>query len=203
MNTDVLMKACVATATAMRNREDDLNAADARLGDGDTGQTMRRVADAMAETAEAQKGDDLGTSLRELALAAAATTGSSLGTLVSIGLLEMGKQMKGETHISAAKLAQAMAAAELAMLSRGRSSLGDKTAMDLLHAVRLAIHDSGEPRAVRAAASAALETFRDRPCLIGRAGRLSERSIGLDDPGMLAFYHVVDALCSMVEDRAV
>ena len=40
-------------AEGMRGVEDELNAADARLGDGDTGQTMRRVAEGVAGAAAA------------------------------------------------------------------------------------------------------------------------------------------------------
>jgi len=35
--------------------------------------------------------------------------------------------------------------------------------------------------------------YRDRPCRAGRARMFAERSVGLDDPGMLAFFQVMNA----------
>jgi dihydroxyacetone kinase-like protein len=39
-----------------------------------------------------------------------------------------------------------------------------------------------------------LNTYRDRPSKLGRARMFGDKSIGLDDPGMLALRRVVDAL---------
>lgn len=65
----------------MATLEQELNAADAKLGDGDTGGMLRRVLDLMAE--QRMEGiDDVGVSLGILAKAAASATGSSLGTLL-------------------------------------------------------------------------------------------------------------------------
>ena len=47
MVADDFKAAAQRAAAAMRVAEDELNTADGRLGDGDTGQTMRRVAEAV------------------------------------------------------------------------------------------------------------------------------------------------------------
>jgi dihydroxyacetone kinase len=184
-------------AHAMREAEDELNTADGRLGDGDTGQTMRRVADAVAAAGAATDGADIGALLRQMGMAGMTATGSSLGTLVSVGLLELGKMFKDRESVSVPDLAAALAAAEGVMLSRGNSRLGDKTAIDVLYAARVQLDAAGsDSAAVAGAARATLASFRDKPCRIGRARMYADKSIGIDDPGMLAFVKLVEAIAA-------
>lgn len=178
--------------------ENQLNIADSQLGDGDTGQTMRRVAEAVSDAAEAFNANasaDLGTFFRQLGMGGMSATGSSLGTLVSIGLMEIGKTFRGREEVEVEELHQALKAAETAMLSRGGASLGDKTALDVLHAIhtQLQLAPSDSVAACQAAQHA-LDAFREKPCQIGRARMFAERSVGLDDPGMLAFVKLTEAI---------
>ena len=80
----------------------------------------------------------------------------------------------------------------------GRSSLGDKTVLDTLAgAARAAEGKDDFPAmfdAVRAAVDGVLREYRDKPNRIGRARIFGDRTIGLDDPGMVAFKIMVDAL---------
>jgi phosphoenolpyruvate---glycerone phosphotransferase subunit DhaL len=43
-------------------------------------------------------------------------------------------------------------------------------------------------------AARAVDTLRDRPNRIGRARMFAERSIGLEDPGMVAILRMAEAL---------
>ena len=192
MVADDFKAAAQRAATAMRVAEDELNAADGRLGDGDTGQTRRRVAEAVAAAADAATGTDIGALLRQFGMAGMTATGSSLGTLVSVGLVELGKSFKGRESVAPADVASALAAAESAMLSRGNAQLGDKTAIDVLHAVRTELEAGGD--GVAAAARVTLAAFRDKPCRIGRARMYADKSVGIDDPGMLAFVKLTEAI---------
>lgn len=191
-----LARASQAAAEAMRWAEQELNAADARLGDGDTGVTMRRVFQRIAEAAQAPT-NDLGEALRKMGSAAAGATGSSLGTLIAVGLLEAGGLLRGKTAISEAELPSLLRAAETKMLARGGAALGDKTVLDAIDAVASGLETAREgdagPVAVHAARSA-LDVFRHRPCRVGRARIFADRSVGLDDPGMLAFLRLVEGV---------
>lgn len=109
--------------------------------------------------------------------------------------MEMGKALCGKESAALADIGRALAAAEEGMLARGGAALGDKTALDLLHAVRIALAEkSGDPTALIAAAADALDAFRNLPNRIGRAQMFADRSAGLDDPGMLAFAKLVAAI---------
>jgi dihydroxyacetone kinase-like protein len=39
-----------------------------------------------------------------------------------------------------------------------------------------------------------LDTFRGLPCKLGRARAYGDASIGVDDPGMLALWHLIHGL---------
>ena len=91
-----------------------------------------------------------------------------------------------------------MTLAREAMQARGKASLGDKTVLDSIAAVEVAIAAFDDPAgalmSARAAAAAALAAFHDQPNRIGRARVYAERSIGIDDPGMAAFAVMLDGL---------
>ena len=177
--------------------EQELNAADSKLGDGDTGGMLARVVTAMH--AAALPGDgDIGATLSAYARATAAATGSSLGTLIATAMLTIAKQTKGRTEIRWSELGALLEQARDAMSARGGAALGDKTVLDALDAVARSIDGLDDPATVHSAAEAAavatLEEFRDRPNKIGRARMFAEASIGLDDPGMLAMVRVIQAI---------
>jgi dihydroxyacetone kinase-like protein len=41
-----------------------------------------------------------------------------------------------------------------------------------------------------------METFRDRKATVGRARIFAEKSVGMDDPGMLAMNRIVKAVAN-------
>jgi phosphoenolpyruvate---glycerone phosphotransferase subunit DhaL len=183
-------------ADAMGRVEQELNALDAKLGDGDTGSMLVRVIGAM-EAAGPASASSVADAFDKLARAGMSATGSSLGTLFSGALLMLSKQTRGrDVHWS--ELPVLIAAARDWMMMRGGAKLGDKTVLDALDAVAAAlagITNSMETGAAAVAASErALADFRDRPCRMGRAKFFAQKSVGLDDPGMLAFARLARAL---------
>lgn len=177
--------------------EQELNAADAKLGDGDTGGMLARVISAI-EKAAVPSDDDVGACFSTYAKAAAVATGSSLGTLFATALMTFAKDTKGQTTVPVSDLSPLFAKARDAMMARGGANLGDKTVLDALDAVARAldgVSDPGEAKAKAiAAAQAALSDFRGKPNKIGRARMFADQTIGLDDPGMLAFAKLCEAV---------
>ena len=190
-----LARAAARARAAMPALEQELNAADAELGDGDTGGMLARVIDRLAMV-PADDAGDLGRAFAAYAQAAMSATGSSLGTLFATGLMAFAQRAKGRSGLAPADFGPALAAARDAMLKRGQSSLGDKTVIDAIDAVATAVADKADwqdvAAAARQSAAATLAAFRDRPCRIGRARMFGDKSRGLDDPGMLAFVRLLD-----------
>lgn len=192
-----LAHAVKAANVRMVTLEGELNAADSLLGDGDTGIMLARVLGRFSET-EIEASPDLGAAFQSLARAAAAATGSSLGTLFATALLAIGRRTKGAERVSWNELSPLLQAALDAMIQRGGASLGDKTVLDAVDAVVRATDGLDDPGKISTAASEAanrtLASFKGEPCKIGRAGMFAEKSIGIDDPGMLGFTRLVEAL---------
>jgi dihydroxyacetone kinase len=189
IDTAALQRAIVAAHAGMAELEQELNAADSKLGDGDTGSMLARVLGKLTE-ADMHDALDLGAAFTVLARAAVSATGSSLGTLLATALMTIAKETKGRDAISWPELGSVLAKARDAMIARGGAKLGDKTVLDALDAMARAIDGLDQPtlrEAALAAGPAVLERFRDRPCQIGRARMFAEKSVGIDDPGMLAF----------------
>lgn len=182
---------------AMTELEQELNQADAALGDGDTGGMLARVIANMAGSS-VRDAANVGAAFSTLARAALAGTGSSLGTLMATGLMACGRETRGAVDVEWTRLAGLLGGARDAMLERGGAALGDKTVLDALDAVARGCEGLSDPAAIGAAAckaaDEALEAFRDRPCKIGRARMFADKSIGRDDPGMLAFVKLTRAL---------
>lgn len=197
ISIDTIGRAVQAVHTAMARLEQELNAADAKLGDGDTGGMLARVIGKMAEV-DLSTAADAGTALTMLARAATLATGSSLGTLFATGLLTVGKRAKGRPSIEVGELADHIGEARDAMIVRGGAALGDKTVVDSLDAIAKALmgaYDTDDAaRSAAHASAAALDAFRGKPNRIGRARMFGDQTIGYDDPGMLAVARIARAL---------
>ncbi len=188
--------AAIRLRDAMEIEADALNAADGALGDGDLGVTMRKGSRAVADGADALPDDDLGKALMACAQAFTKVSSSSYGTLLATGLMAAAKALKGRDGVEPADLSDIVAAARDKMMERGKAELGGKTVLDSLDAIARALGettDAPADRAVEAAEQAQAE-FRDKPATVGRARIFAEKSIGMDDPGMLAMSKIVRAL---------
>ena len=176
--------------------EVELNAADAKLGDGDTGTMLARLVDTLA-SAQLEEAD-LGAAFLALAKTGASSTGSSLGTLVITGLMTAGKFAAGRPEVPWREFGTLISAIRDAAMARGKAVPGNKTVIDSLDYLAKAIADEDDPEALsrkaRTGLVAALDDFRPRPCAMGRARMYAEKSMGLDDPGMLAAERLLTGL---------
>lgn len=165
--------------------EGQLNAADALLGDGDTGSMLARVIEKMATT-DLTATSDVGAAFNALARATMSATGSSLGTLLATALLTFSKSTKGRSEVPWSELSSLIEQAIESMRNRGGASLGDKTILDALHSIAQCLSGITAAHAAETGARKALEHFQPLPCKIGRARLFPEKSTGAHDPGMLA-----------------
>ena len=154
---------------------DELNAADRVTGDGDTGMTVASVVEAW-HGAIGNEYRDVGSMLQQLGRETRRATGSSLGSVLGIGLTAAGRTNATSPLVM-------LDAATAAITERSGATAGDKTILDSLIAIRTAV--ANDASAVDAAQHA-LGAFRDREAKIGRARIYGAKSAGHDDPGMLA-----------------
>ena len=197
ITTDSIKTAATKIAQLMEESADELNAADGLLGDGDLGITMVRGFREIIEVRDSLP-DDVGMALFQCAKAFTKSSGSSYGTLLATGLMSVAKKKKGQQEIQVKEISALLNDALDAMKQRGKAELGDKTVLDVIAASSQAAKDqydgSSVLKAINDAVTSTIDEFRSRQSKIGRARIFSEKSIGLDDPGMLAFRKMLEAL---------
>jgi dihydroxyacetone kinase-like protein len=197
LTRDALVTGLGRVAAHMEVVADELNTADGKLGDGDLGITMVRGAREVAAALDTLPAE-VGEGLMKVAQAFTRISGSSFGTLVATGLMSAAKATRGRTDVPWSEMPGLLRGAREAMQARGKAELGDKTVLDAIEAAARATEGLEEPAALleaaKAAVAEAMDAFRDRPAKIGRARIFGDRSVGLDDPGMLAFRRILDGL---------
>jgi phosphoenolpyruvate---glycerone phosphotransferase subunit DhaL len=190
-----IREAIVRIKEAMQRASGDLSARDGQLGDGDLGITLEKAFNRLAEIAPTLPGD-VGKALSMAAAAVTKVSSSSFGTLVATGLMAAAKQTVGKTELPQEALSQILKSACQKMSERGSAALGDKTVLDTIDAAARVLESNPvDPAgAVITAVDQTIALFRDRQSKIGRARIFADRSVGLDDPGMVAFRVMVAAL---------
>jgi dihydroxyacetone kinase-like protein len=197
LTTDILRESLGRMIAKLEACADELNALDAVLGDGDLGVTMVRGAKSV-QSELANLPDDVGMALFKCAQAFTKISGSTLGTLLATGLMSAAKTTKGCREVPWNEFSSLLAGARETMSTRSQGQLGDKTILDALDAARAATDGLEDPaamaRAANDAVSSALERFRNLPSRQGRARIFGDKSIGKDDPGMVAFKRILESL---------
>ncbi|MCG8509454.1 MAG: DAK2 domain-containing protein [Rhodospirillales bacterium] len=186
-------------ADQMERSADELNGLDAQIGDGDLGVTMVRIGRGLRDIGS-DLPDDLGLALMTCVQTITKISGSSYATLVATALMSAAKVCKGRASVPMSEMSALLSAAADAMMARGKTKLGDKTVIDAVDSAAKAIDglDDG-PAIVGAAATAVeatIEEMRDKPSKVGRARIFADKTIGLDDPGMVAFRYMINGLRS-------
>ncbi len=199
LDRSALLGAIKRLHTEMQTQFDVLNTADGKLGDGDLGITMTRGLEAITEVAD-NLPDDLGLALLQCSRAFTKSSGSSYGTLMALAMMAMAKQIKGQTTIAPSDLNSLVVVAREQIQTRGKAELGGKTVLDSLDAIVQRTSGKTDLEDIRAAAiravDEALAAFHSKPATIGRARMFGEKSMGLDDPGMLAMKFIIYAMAS-------
>ncbi len=187
--TEHLLRAVNRIHADIAGIRDTLNAADRRLGDGDTGMTIEQVVAAW-QSVEADAMEDIGVAMVTLGRETARATGSSLGSVLAIGLGAAGRAVRGRASLDRAGMITALAAARASIVARSGAVIGDKTILDSIAHIERALTTAVDEADLYAVAMSATEEavteFRERTSRIGRARMYGEKSAGSDDPGMLA-----------------
>ncbi|WED24033.1 dihydroxyacetone kinase subunit L [Vibrio sp. JC009] len=198
-STKELRVAAEKISNACDDAQQFLCDADGKLGDGDLGLTMQKGWKQISEDA-VNWDDSIAKNFFQASKSLQSACASSYGTLQATGFMAAAKYCKEKKleAVSPSDIHPLLTEAYQAMMLRGKGELGQKSVLDILHNLSMAFEGVDEQADLKAIAqqsvSMTLDEFRDRPNLLGRARMFPEKSIGLDDPGMLAIKVVVDAL---------
>ena len=165
---------------------DEFNAADGKVGDGDLGVTILNGLEEVNNNKNNFK-DDMGTNFMLCSQAFVKKSGSSFGTLIAFSLMNISKNLKGKTECNHDDIIGIFETALKTIQERGKTKLGDKTIADSLDLIIKKLKDSSNYSEVfKSATKQALEDFKGKKILIGRARMFEDKTKDLDDPGMLA-----------------
>lgn len=164
---------------------------DRAIGDGDHGTNMRRGLDALAAERQRLSAMPLSEAMIAAGTILVMNIGGAAGPLYGTLLLETGK------GILAGQLAfpQAFVQAVAAVAQRGRSSLGDKTLLDVLVPLGDALVKHTDMRCLVEEVQGFADMTINMKAVRGRASFLGERSVGHMDPGAASCALLAAAVC--------
>ena len=165
---------------------DEFNAADGKIGDGDLGITILNGFEEINNNIN-KFSDDMGVNFMICSQAFVKKSGSSFGTLIAFSFMNISKSLKGKKECNHEDIISIFETALKTIQERGKTKLGDKTIADSLDLIIKKLKESSNyPEAFKSATKQALEDFKGKKILIGRARMFEDKTKDLDDPGMLA-----------------
>jgi phosphoenolpyruvate---glycerone phosphotransferase subunit DhaL len=184
-----LFWACMREACSdVLTEEAGLCALDRAIGDGDHGTNLARGARAILGAEAELRSLPVARALEDAGTLVVNQVGGASGPLY--GSLLLGMARSWPSNPSAATLSAALAEGVAAVGRRGRSTIGEKTLLDVLIPAAAALQASAQTRssdesvaAMLTAADAGFEATRPLRASKGRAAYVGERSIGHYDPG--------------------
>ena len=121
-------------------------------------------------------------------------SGSSFGTLIAFSFINISKGLKGKKEWNHEDIISIFETALKTIQERGKSKLGDKTIVDSLDLIIKKLEDNKNyPEVFKSATKQALDDFKGKKILIGRARMFEDKTKNLDDPGMLALNRLTEA----------
>ena len=193
LNKEVLINIFQKLFEGAKNFYDEFNLADGKIGDGDLGITILNGFEEINNNIN-KFNDDMGSNFMICSQAFVKKSGSSFGTLVAFSFMNISKKLKGRNECSHEDIVIIFETALKTIQERGKTKLGDKTIADTLDLIIKKLKDNSNYSEVfKSATKQALEDFKGKKILIGRARMFEDKTKDLDDPGMFALNKLTDA----------
>ena len=191
----------------MIENRDYLVELDQQNGDGDLGISMAAGFKAVSDYLNAAEEKDLGKLFMKSSGILNEAAPSSLGTILSIGLMGMAKALKGKEQAGIAEIAAAMEAGLAAIMEKAKSKPGEKTILDALCPAVQVLKNAGSlpdgeiwAKAAQAAAAGSESTRAMKP-VHGRAVYYGEKSVGMLDGGSVAGRLIFEGIREVASSR--
>jgi dihydroxyacetone kinase-like protein len=190
-------------AAIFAEKREELCDMDANMGDGDLGLTMDKgygaLPDLLRENMEAA---DAGKTLMKAGMKMSSVVPSTMGTLMSSGIMEGGKALKGKGSIGPAELSVYLTAFAAGIQKRGKCQPGDRTILDAVspaaEAAEKAAEAGGDLSAVIAAAcegaAKGVEATKAMTPKFGKAAVFAAKAAGVADQGAVAGLYMLQGL---------
>jgi phosphoenolpyruvate---glycerone phosphotransferase subunit DhaL len=171
--------------------KEELTEIDSKLGDGDMGISMAKGGAALRMTVEQFESGQICDLLSQCALAFNQAAPSTMGTLLSGGLLALSKKCKEKQTLTDADIVLFPKTIAQAIADRGKAKLGDKTILDALIPYADTLDETyartgnlqGSLQEAASSAQAGMERTKGMLARSGRAKWLGERNKEFPDGG--------------------
>ena len=193
LNKEVLESIFEKLLSQAKKSYDEFNAADGKIGDGDLGIAILNGFEEINNNIN-KFSDDMGANFMICSQAFVKKSGSSFGTLIAFSFMNISKKLKGKTECNHDDIVNIFETALKTIQERGKTKLGDKTIADSLDLIIKKLKDNSNYSEVfKSATKQALEDFKGKKILIGRARMFEDKTKDLDDPGMFALNKLSEA----------
>ena len=195
-------------AAIFTEKKEELCDMDAKMGDGDLGLTMHKGYTALPNLIrENAEPGDIGKTLMKAGMKMSSVVPSTMGTLMSSGVMEGGKALKGKSEIGPADLVTYLTAFAAGIQKRGKCELGDRTILDAVDAGAKKAAAAVEAGAsdletvINAAVEGAtegVEATKNMTPKFGKAAVFAAKAIGTPDQGAVAGRYMIIGLQSYI-----
>ena len=193
LNKEVLENIFKKLLSQAKKSYDEFNAADGKIGDGDLGIAILNGFEEINNNIN-KFSDDMGANFMICSQAFVKKSGSSFGTLIAFSFMNISKNLKGKTSCNHEDIIGIFETTLKTIHERGKTKLGDKTIADSLNLIIKKLKDNSNYSEVfKSATKQALDNFKGKKILIGRARMFEDKTKNLDDPGMLALNKLTEA----------
>ena len=194
LNKEVLENIFEKLFSQAQKSYDEFNVADGKIGDGDLGITILKGLEEINNN-KANFKDDMGSNFMVCSQAFVKKSGSSFGTLIAFSFMNISKNLKGKTSCNHNDIVNIFETSLKTIQERGKTKLGDKTIADSLDLIIKKLKDNNfnYQEVFKSATKQALEDFKGKKILIGRARMFEDKTKYLDDPGMFALNKLSNA----------
>ena len=196
LNKQVMINVFSNLLNQSKKSYDEFNAADGKIGDGDLGITILNGLEEINNNIE-KFTDDLSTNFMICSQAFVKKSGSSFGTLIAFSFMNISKNLKGKNTCDNKDIITMIDTAMNTIQERGKTKVGDKTILDTLDFISRNLKATKDninyPELFKLSTKEALNAFKGKKILIGRARMFEDKTKDLDDPGMLALHKLSEA----------
>ena len=196
LNKQVMINVFSNLLNQSKKSYDEFNAADGKIGDGDLGITILNGLEEINNNIE-KFTDDLSINFMLCSQAFVKKSGSSFGTLIAFSFMNISKNLKGKNTCDNKDIITMIDTAMSTIQERGKTKVGDKTILDTLDFISRNLKATKDninyPKVFKLSTKEALNAFKGKKILIGRARMFEDKTKDLDDPGMLALHKLSEA----------
>ena len=184
-------------------KKDELCEMDANMGDGDLGLTMSKGFGVLPDLiTENMDENNMGMTLVKAGMKMAAVVPSTMGTLMSSGVMEGGKKLKDKKSMGRQELVDFLEGYVEGIKKRGKCEVGERTLLDAIHPAFEAAKeafDSGKilkeimETAVEGAKKG-VEATKEMTPKYGKAVVFAAKAKGIPDQGAMAGLYLLEGL---------